>query len=57
MVRFLVPQYICLVIKCPLDITADDIFVASNGAVYYVIQAAYNIFILLAIQTVHIRTR
>ena len=28
-------------IKCPLEITADDYFVTSNGVVYDAIQAAY----------------
>ena len=28
-------------IKCPLEITADDYFETSNGAVYDAIQAAY----------------
>ena len=32
---------ICSAIKCPLDITADDYYVISNGAVYNAIQAAY----------------
>ena len=32
---------ICSAIKCPLEITADDYFVISNGAVYDAIQAAY----------------
>ena len=32
---------ICSAIKCPLEITADDYFVASNGVVYNAIQAAY----------------
>ena len=32
---------ICSAIKCPLEITADDYFVTSNGAVYDAIQAAY----------------
>ena len=31
---------IWLAIKCPLEITADDDFVTSNGAVYDTIQAA-----------------
>ena len=32
---------ICSAIKCPLEITADDYFVTSNGAVYDSIQASY----------------
>ena len=32
---------ICSAIKCPLEITADDYFVTSNGVVYDAIQAAY----------------
>ena len=32
---------ICSAIKSPLEITADDYFVTSNGAVYDAIQAAY----------------
>ena len=32
---------ICSAIKCPLEITADDYFVTSNGAVYDAIQPAY----------------
>ena len=32
---------ICSAIKCPLEITADDYCVTSNGAVYDAIQAAY----------------
>ena len=32
---------ICSAIECPLEITADDCFVTSNGAVYDAIQAAY----------------
>ena len=32
---------ICSAIKCPLEITADDYFVALNGAVYDAIQTAY----------------
>ena len=32
---------ICSAIKCPFEITADDYFVTSNGAVYDAIQAAY----------------
>ena len=32
---------ICSAIKCPLEITADDYFVTSNGADYNAIQAAY----------------
>ena len=32
---------ICSALKRPLVITADDYFVASNGAVYDAIQAAY----------------
>ena len=32
---------ICSAIKCTLEITADDYFVTSNGAVYNAIQAAY----------------
>ena len=32
---------ICSAIKCPLDITADDEFVTSNGAVCDAIQAAF----------------
>ena len=31
----------CSAIKCPLEITADDYFVTSNGAVYDAIQPAY----------------
>ena len=34
---------ICSAIKCPLEITADDYFVTSNGAVYDGIQAAYKV--------------
>ena len=33
---------ICSAIKCSLEITADDYFVTSNGAVYDAIQAAYS---------------
>ena len=33
---------ICSAIKCLLEITADDYFVTSNGAVYDAIQAADN---------------
>ena len=32
---------ICSAINCPLEITADNHFVISNGAVYDAIQAAY----------------
>ena len=32
---------ICSAIKCPLEITADNYFVTSNGAFYGAIQAAY----------------
>ena len=32
---------ICSAMKCPLEFTADDYFVTSNGAVYDAIQAAY----------------
>ena len=32
---------ICSAKKCPLEITADDYFVTSNGAVYDAIEAAY----------------
>ena len=32
---------ICSASKCPLEITADDYFVTSNGAVYDAIQTAY----------------
>ena len=32
---------ICSAIKFPLEVTADDYFVTSNGAVYDAIQAAY----------------
>ena len=32
---------ICSVIECPLEITANDYFVTSNGAVYDAIHAAY----------------
>ena len=31
----------CSALKCPLEITADDYFVTSNGAIYDAIQAAY----------------
>ena len=34
---------ICSAIKCSLEITADDYFVTSNGAVYDPIQAAYTV--------------
>ena len=34
---------ICSAIKCPLEITADDYFVTSNGAVYDAIQVIYAI--------------
>ena len=32
---------ICSAKNCPLEVTADDYFVTSNGAVYNAIQAAY----------------
>ena len=32
---------ICSAIKCTLEITADDYFATSNGAIYDAIQAAY----------------
>ena len=38
---------ICSAIKCPLEITADDYFVTSNGAVYDAIQAAYIVLRLM----------
>ena len=38
---------ICSVIKCPLEITADDYFVISNGAFYDAIQAAYIVLWLM----------
>ena len=34
-------------IKCLLEITVDDYFVASNGAVYDAIQAAYLVLRIL----------
>ena len=42
-VQYTLDRYrsICSAIKCPLEITADDYFVKSNGAVYHAIQAAY----------------
>ena len=42
-VQYTLDRYrnICSAIKCPLEITADDYFVTSNGAVYDAIQAAY----------------
>ena len=39
---------ICSAIKCPLEITADDYFVTSNGAVYDAIQAAYIVLRTMA---------
>ena len=43
-VQYTLDRYggICSAIKCPLEITADDYFVTSNGAVYDAIQAAYR---------------
>ena len=38
---------ICSAIKCPLEITADDYFVTSNGAVYHAIQTAYIVLRIL----------
>ena len=38
---------ICSAIKCPLEITADDYFVTSNGVVYDAIQAAYIVLGIL----------
>ena len=38
---------ICSAIKCPLEITADDYFVTSNGVVYDAIQAAYIVLWIL----------
>ena len=32
---------VCSAIKCPLEITADDYIITSNGAVVDAIQAAY----------------
>ena len=42
-VQYTLDRYrsICSAIKCPLEITADDYFVALHGAVYDAIQAAY----------------
>ena len=42
-VQYTLDRYrsICSAIKCLLEITADDYFVTSNGAVYDAIQAAY----------------
>ena len=37
----------CLAIKCPLEITADDYFVTSNGAVYDAIQAVYIVLLIM----------
>ena len=39
---------ICSAIKCLLEITADDYFVTSNGAVYDAIQAAYIVLRILS---------
>ena len=38
---------ICSAIKCQLEITADDYFVTSNGAVYDAIQAAYIVLLII----------
>ena len=38
---------ICSAIKCLLEITADDYFVTSKGAVYYAIQVAYIVLRIL----------
>ena len=42
-VQYTLDRYrsICSAIKFPLEITADNYFVISNGAVYDAIQAAY----------------
>ena len=42
-VQYTLDRYrsICAAIKCPLEITADDYIVTSNGAVYDAIQAAF----------------
>ena len=42
-VQYTLDRYrsICSAINCPLEVTADDYFVTSNGAVYDAIQAAY----------------
>ena len=37
---------ICSAIKCQLEITAEDYFVTSNGAIYGAIQAACRPIVL-----------
>ena len=43
---------ICSAIKCLLEITADDYFVTSNGAVYDAIIAAYIVLRIMSYQRV-----
>ena len=52
-VQYTLDKYrsICLAIKCPLEITADDYFVTSNGAVYDAIQAAYIVLRIMGYLT------
>ena len=38
---------ICSAIKCQLEITADDYFVTTKGAIYDAIQAAYILLQLM----------
>ena len=44
---------LCSAIKCTLEITADDHFVASNGADYDAIQAAYRALRIMGLNVFH----
>ena len=43
----------CSAIKFPLEITADDYFVTSNGAVYDAIRAAYIVLRMIGFYAFH----